>query len=243
VVIRPPDGDLDAYLASLARVRDRTPPVATLAPGHGRLMDGVGPVIDGLIAHRLARHARLADALRARGAGAVDDLLAEVYDDVTAAQLPVARFSLWAHLRHLRRRDSPRRSGGTGRRRHHRDRLALGGGRRLLTRGQVGDGDGGAHPLDQAGRARRRLDERRHLLGHHPCQLGEDGGELALPTGHRCPGVAGGSECRVQWDGAEERTPSPSASRRPPPVPKSAYVVPCSQVKSLMFSMTPATRR
>ncbi len=101
VVIRPPDGDLGEYLASLARVRDLDPPLATLAPGHGRLMDHVTAVLDSLIAHRLARHALVADALRAAVAGTADDLLGQVYADVTEAQLPVARFSLWAHLRHL----------------------------------------------------------------------------------------------------------------------------------------------
>jgi glyoxylase-like metal-dependent hydrolase (beta-lactamase superfamily II) len=102
VVIRPPDGDLGVYLGSLAAVRNATPPVARLAPGHGRLMERVPEVIDGLIAHRLARHAAVADALRATGTGTVEDLLPPVYADVTEAQLPVARFSLWAHLRYLR---------------------------------------------------------------------------------------------------------------------------------------------
>ena len=101
VVIRPPDGDLHAYLASLAKVRDADPAIATLAPGHGRLMDHVGDVIDALIAHRLARHDKVAAELTRLGEGTVDDLLAGVYADVTEPQLPVARFSLWAHLRAL----------------------------------------------------------------------------------------------------------------------------------------------
>jgi glyoxylase-like metal-dependent hydrolase (beta-lactamase superfamily II) len=101
VVIRPPDGDLHTYLESLTRVRDTEPPVAVLAPGHGRTMDHVTDVIDALIAHRLGRHARVAEALGRAGAGTVDELLPEVYADVTEAQLPVARFSLWAHLRAL----------------------------------------------------------------------------------------------------------------------------------------------
>jgi hypothetical protein len=49
----------------------------------------------------MGRHERVAEALRAAGEGAVDDLLGQVYADVTEAQLPVARFSLWAHLRYL----------------------------------------------------------------------------------------------------------------------------------------------
>ena len=101
VVIRPPDGDLGAYLASLALVRDLDPPVDRLAPGHGRLMAEIDKVVDALVAHRLGRHERVAGALADHGAGGVDDLLPEVYADVTEAQLPVARFSLWAHLRHL----------------------------------------------------------------------------------------------------------------------------------------------
>jgi glyoxylase-like metal-dependent hydrolase (beta-lactamase superfamily II) len=101
VVIRPPDGDLHAYLASLVRVRDEVPAIRVLGPGHGRLMDHVPDVVDALVAHRLARHDRVADVLADHGAGTVDDLLGEVYGDVTERQLPVARFSLWAHLRAL----------------------------------------------------------------------------------------------------------------------------------------------
>ena len=101
VVIRPPDGDLHQYLASLARLRDAEPPIAALAPGHGRLMDHVPDVVDALVAHRLGRHERVAAALAARTDGTVDELLPEVYGDVTERQLPVARFSLWAHLRAL----------------------------------------------------------------------------------------------------------------------------------------------
>jgi glyoxylase-like metal-dependent hydrolase (beta-lactamase superfamily II) len=101
VVIRPPDGDLHQYLASLVRVRDETPAINTLAPGHGRLMDRVPEVVDALVAHRLGRHERVADVLARCGEGTVDELLPEVYGDVTERQLPVARYSLWAHLRAL----------------------------------------------------------------------------------------------------------------------------------------------
>ncbi len=102
VVIRPPDGDLHRYLASLVRLRDADPPIRTLAPGHGRLMDHVPEIADALVAHRLGRHRRVAEVLRVRGEATVDELLPDVYGDVTERQLPVARFSLWAHLRALR---------------------------------------------------------------------------------------------------------------------------------------------
>jgi glyoxylase-like metal-dependent hydrolase (beta-lactamase superfamily II) len=109
VVIRPPDGDLHQYLASLVRLRDARPSIRTLAPGHGRLMERVPEVVDALVAHRLGRHEVIAAALRHRGEGTVDELLPEVYGDVTEQQLPVARFSLWAHLRALGQEGRARR--------------------------------------------------------------------------------------------------------------------------------------
>lgn len=114
VVIRPPDGDLHAYLVSLARVRDEVPAIRVLGPGHGRLMDHVPDAVDALIVHRLARHDRVAEVLARHGAGAVDDLLDEVYGDVTEQQLPVARFSLWAHLRALAEEGRARRLDADG---------------------------------------------------------------------------------------------------------------------------------
>jgi hypothetical protein len=47
----------------------------------------------------------VADTLTRRGEGTVDELLTEVYGDVTEQQLPIARFSLWAHLRALAQED------------------------------------------------------------------------------------------------------------------------------------------
>ena len=101
VVIRPPDGDLHRYMASLVRLREAEPPIRTLAPGHGRLMNHVPDVVDALIAHRRGRHETIAAALGRRDDGTVDELLPVVYGDVSERQLPVARFSLWAHLRAL----------------------------------------------------------------------------------------------------------------------------------------------
>jgi glyoxylase-like metal-dependent hydrolase (beta-lactamase superfamily II) len=124
VVIRPPDGDLHEYLASLVRVRDADPPIRTLAPGHGRLMDHVPEVIDALVAHRLARHELVAAALTRRRDGTVDELLPEVYGDVTERQLPVARFSLWAHLRALVQEGRATRVGSPGAPDHAMERPA-----------------------------------------------------------------------------------------------------------------------
>jgi hypothetical protein len=58
-------------------------------------------VVDALIAHRLGRHERVLAVLGRHHGGTVDQLLAQVYGDVTERQLPIARFSLWSHLRAL----------------------------------------------------------------------------------------------------------------------------------------------
>ena len=101
VVISPPDGDMADYLASLRRVRHLEPAIDVIAPGHGHPIDDPAATIDGYIEHRLRREEKVADALAARGAGTIDDLLPIVYDDVDTERLPIARRSLWAHLRKL----------------------------------------------------------------------------------------------------------------------------------------------
>jgi glyoxylase-like metal-dependent hydrolase (beta-lactamase superfamily II) len=95
VIIIPPDGSMRAYLESLRRLREL--PLTALAPGHGALMPGALAEIDRVIAHRLGREARLVRALERRGAATLDEVLAEVYDDVPAFMHGYARYSLLAH--------------------------------------------------------------------------------------------------------------------------------------------------
>lgn len=101
VVIAPPDGNMIEYLDNLDRLLHLDPPIAVIAPGHGRMIGDPAGVISSIVRHRLEREARIADALRDLGHGTVDDLLPGVYADVREALLPVARRSLWAHLQKL----------------------------------------------------------------------------------------------------------------------------------------------
>lgn len=101
VVIDPPDGDMAAYLASLRKLPELLPSLAWLAPGHGFLVDRPREAIDRLIAHRLAREAKLLAAMQGLGPSDVPALLAVVYDDVAPPLYPVAARSLLAHLRKL----------------------------------------------------------------------------------------------------------------------------------------------
>jgi glyoxylase-like metal-dependent hydrolase (beta-lactamase superfamily II) len=101
VVIAPLDGDMDHYLHSLRRLRDLDPPLASIAPGHGSLLTDPVATLDGIIEHRLGREAAVLDALNRARRATVDELLPAVYADVDPVLHPVARFSLWAHLRKL----------------------------------------------------------------------------------------------------------------------------------------------
>lgn len=100
-VILPPDGDMTAYLDSLERLKGYAP--KAIAPGHGRVIADPVRVIDGVIAHRARREAKVAAALAARGRGTLDELLPAVYDDVSPELHPIARYSLEAHLIKLHR--------------------------------------------------------------------------------------------------------------------------------------------
>ncbi|TVQ47874.1 MAG: MBL fold metallo-hydrolase [Gammaproteobacteria bacterium] len=100
VVIAPPDGNMNAYLASLQRLKSL--PIARLAPGHGPVLEDPVAVVDAVIAHRLRREARVVDALAAAAQPATaDDLVARVYADTPVALHPLARLSLQAHLEKL----------------------------------------------------------------------------------------------------------------------------------------------
>jgi glyoxylase-like metal-dependent hydrolase (beta-lactamase superfamily II) len=101
VVIAPPDGDMARYLASLHRLLAMDPPLDSIAPGHGSLLTDPAATVRGIVEHRLRREAVVAGALARAGRATVDELLPTVYADVDEALFPVARNSLWAHLRKL----------------------------------------------------------------------------------------------------------------------------------------------
>lgn len=96
VVIRPPDGDMAAYLQSLEKLKKLR--LRSIAPGHGTLIEEPDALIDWYLAHRREREAKVLAALREQGSAKIEALLPVVYGDVDAALHPVARYSLHAHL-------------------------------------------------------------------------------------------------------------------------------------------------
>jgi glyoxylase-like metal-dependent hydrolase (beta-lactamase superfamily II)/8-oxo-dGTP pyrophosphatase MutT (NUDIX family) len=96
VVINPPDGDMRAYLASLEMLLAED--IAIIAPGHGYLIGLPHRELRRLIAHRLAREAKVRKALRQLRNPSLEDLLPLVYDDVPSRMHRWAARSLTAHL-------------------------------------------------------------------------------------------------------------------------------------------------
>ena len=101
IVIDPPEGDMDDYLDSLARMQTRG--FRTLFPSHGAPFLDVDGKLSESIEHRLARERQVLDGWR-RGLRRPADFLPEIYPEVPAAIGPLAERQVVAHLERLGRR-------------------------------------------------------------------------------------------------------------------------------------------
>ena len=101
VVIAPPDGDMSQYLESIEKVKARRP--RRIAPGHGDVIEDPAAVLDDYLRHRWEREAQVLTGLKDAGAQGIkaEELVAVIYKDVPKELHPVARYSVWAHLRKL----------------------------------------------------------------------------------------------------------------------------------------------
>lgn len=99
VVITPPDGDMGAYLESLAKVRALRP--TAIAPGHGHVIDDPDSIIDWYTAHRLEREAQIHSLLVEMGSARIAQLVEAAYVDLDPILIPMAKRSVHAHLRKL----------------------------------------------------------------------------------------------------------------------------------------------
>jgi glyoxylase-like metal-dependent hydrolase (beta-lactamase superfamily II) len=96
VVIDPPDGNMKHYLESLRKVKACRP--ATLAPGHGEIIDDPDRAINWIVDHRLEREAKIMAALRKNPGLTPTELVPYVYEDVDKRLYGLAERSLLAHL-------------------------------------------------------------------------------------------------------------------------------------------------
>lgn len=102
-VIMHPDGDLGAYLASLARMRAAVDDhaIRSLLPGHGPVVDEPAGVLDHYRRHREQRLDQVRTAL-AGGAETAEQVVDTVYADTDPAVREAALSSVRAQLAYLR---------------------------------------------------------------------------------------------------------------------------------------------
>ena len=103
-VIDPPDGDMTAYLDSLDALSAACAKQGLdfILPAHGYVLGDAAGAIARLKAHRLAREAKVIQAMQAAPEGTMDDWVRIAYDDVPPRMWPVAERSLLAHVERLR---------------------------------------------------------------------------------------------------------------------------------------------
>ena len=95
VVVSPPDGDMAAYLDSLALLRQY--PIRRMLPGHWDPVDDPGPKIAEYIDHRLLRERQVLACLRL-GDDTIGAMVQRLYADVDPRLLGAAGRSVLAHL-------------------------------------------------------------------------------------------------------------------------------------------------
>ena len=103
ILIAPGDGDMKVYLEQLERLAGLDARLAL--PAHGEPVDEPTALFRKYIAHRLAREAKVLEAVRSTGAAGGDAaaLVPEAYADTPVHLWPIARLSLEMHLEKLER--------------------------------------------------------------------------------------------------------------------------------------------
>jgi glyoxylase-like metal-dependent hydrolase (beta-lactamase superfamily II)/8-oxo-dGTP pyrophosphatase MutT (NUDIX family) len=99
VVIAPPEGNMNDYLASLRRFLE-LPRLTALMPGHGPVIADARGKINDYIAHRHEREAQIVNAMQT-GARTAAQIVKSVYTDVPEAMHQLAEMSVLAHLEKL----------------------------------------------------------------------------------------------------------------------------------------------
>lgn len=103
-LVSPPDGDMGAFMASVARLADRDDRV--FYPGHGDPVDAPQDRCRALIAHRKTREAQILTALATIGPADAAHVARHIYTDTDPALLPAAARNVLAHLIDLYERNA-----------------------------------------------------------------------------------------------------------------------------------------
>jgi glyoxylase-like metal-dependent hydrolase (beta-lactamase superfamily II) len=108
-VVAPPDGDMAAYMASLALLHARDDRV--FYPAHGPAVHNTRQLVRGMIGHRRQRKRQILKLLGQRPQ-AIAELVPQMYKDVDERLWLAAGMSVKAHLLDLERHDAVTRSDG-----------------------------------------------------------------------------------------------------------------------------------
>jgi glyoxylase-like metal-dependent hydrolase (beta-lactamase superfamily II) len=100
-VVSPPDGDMAAYMASLAKLMARDDRV--YYPGHGEAVENPQRLVRGLLGHRKQREGQILRLLRDT-AHDIPAMIARMYVGLDQRLVPAAERSVLAHLYDLRNR-------------------------------------------------------------------------------------------------------------------------------------------
>lgn len=101
VVIRPPEGDMTAYMEALGRLETLRPPPLTIAPGHGNVIPDPPAKVQEYVSHRRAREESIFEVVAATSGVTVEQIVPVVYVGVDDDHQAIARYSVWAHLRKM----------------------------------------------------------------------------------------------------------------------------------------------
>lgn len=95
-MVSPPDGDMAAFLASLAMMAKRSDRV--FYPGHGHAVEDPAGMIAHQVSHRRAREAQIVDALASTGMATPMELTKAIYTEVDPRLHPAAARNVFATL-------------------------------------------------------------------------------------------------------------------------------------------------
>ena len=101
-IVSPPDGDMGAYMRSLARLQQED--WSLMLPGHGPTVANPTARLQALVLHRQGREAQILAGL-AKAPARLAPLTAAIYHDTPDLLLPAARRNVLAHLIDLKDRN------------------------------------------------------------------------------------------------------------------------------------------
>lgn len=110
-IVSPPDGDMNAYMASLEKLMERDDRV--YYPGHGEAVDNPQRLVRGMLGHRKQREGQILRLLAEGDDLTVAAMTARMYVGLNPKLISAAERSVLAHLYDLRTRGKVREEGAS----------------------------------------------------------------------------------------------------------------------------------